>query len=370
LSVPSSERVLIHLFLNSAMEGAVDQEELSANCGIGRTHVPRTLKPLLDDGLIRETTGRSPGRQRRVKVYSLTEKGALEAKAAHQRASIMEITFVTEEGRTVKDRVPEVLRSVNDRLSSMSRPPIPLSLFLSVANGTIDWSTVSWLSSSMRQTCGPDRCLPEGWAPIVPPPVPTRPFNIQGQLVELDRLMSRERFVVVHGPPSAGKRTLVARWATSKGKNVLWLVKAKGEGEDLLERGSYDLIVIGGEGLMDLGSILRGDPPVLDPRNDGWAADLLNAPMIAIVDTEGDIPSPSLKVPGLEAASFVEEAVNAGVPVSIATALFGAAKGNPGLLSRLPSVPAEELRALSSVSEENAVLKLLFLLRSNKLDER
>ena len=97
----SGDRVILHLLSkgNSAdpAGGVADQDDIAACCGIGRTHVPRALKPLIADGLVNESQGRAPGRTRRVKVYDLTEEGFQHAMMLRDKANETIIEWTDED---------------------------------------------------------------------------------------------------------------------------------------------------------------------------------------------------------------------------------------------------------------------------------
>ncbi|MBI5000469.1 MAG: AAA family ATPase [Euryarchaeota archaeon] len=68
----------------------ITQKGISEATGVQLTHVPRALKQLRAEGLIKELTGHVEGERRRYKVYFLTEEGM---QVAHNlRAGLMERT--------------------------------------------------------------------------------------------------------------------------------------------------------------------------------------------------------------------------------------------------------------------------------------
>jgi DNA-binding MarR family transcriptional regulator len=75
------ERILIHLLAYARRAGApppeVTQKGIAKAAGIRRSHVPRALKQLIDDGYLEESKGRVAG-GRELKVYHLTERGVAE----------------------------------------------------------------------------------------------------------------------------------------------------------------------------------------------------------------------------------------------------------------------------------------------------
>lgn len=78
MHLTSSEKILLLLKDYWNVRGPpeeVTQKGIASSIGIRRSHVPRSLKRLIEEGLVEEASGRIRGRGRRVKVYSLTEKG-------------------------------------------------------------------------------------------------------------------------------------------------------------------------------------------------------------------------------------------------------------------------------------------------------
>ncbi|MEW5936228.1 MAG: helix-turn-helix domain-containing protein [Candidatus Thermoplasmatota archaeon] len=80
---------------------SVTQRGIADATGVLLTHVPRALKQLKKEGLVREASGHVEGERRRYKVYFLTEEGLRVAKGL--RSSLLETIVAFREDGTVKD---------------------------------------------------------------------------------------------------------------------------------------------------------------------------------------------------------------------------------------------------------------------------
>ena len=81
--VTAAERVLLHLLpLWNAKDAVPEatQEGISAGTGLRRSHVPRAVKRIVEDGSAEMREGRLRGRGRKVRVYALTEAGIRRAR--------------------------------------------------------------------------------------------------------------------------------------------------------------------------------------------------------------------------------------------------------------------------------------------------
>lgn len=79
----SSERILVHLhgLVGARLPGREStQAGIADGAQITRTHVPRALKVLLEEGLVEARDARLPGRPRRMTVYALTPAGVARAR--------------------------------------------------------------------------------------------------------------------------------------------------------------------------------------------------------------------------------------------------------------------------------------------------
>lgn len=85
-SLTAEERILFHLYDYTQFEdefeapAEVTQEGISKGAFIQRKHVPRSLKSLIEKGLVREKLSHVRGARQRLRVYFLTEQGREEAR--------------------------------------------------------------------------------------------------------------------------------------------------------------------------------------------------------------------------------------------------------------------------------------------------
>jgi DNA-binding MarR family transcriptional regulator len=100
----SADMILVHLMAYWNIRGdlpkAVTQDGISKATRIRRTHVPRILKKMKESGLVDEQFGHVKSVKRRLKTYSLTQKGYRTAEEVYQDLSDMEITVSRESGDT------------------------------------------------------------------------------------------------------------------------------------------------------------------------------------------------------------------------------------------------------------------------------
>jgi len=90
-SLSIAEKVLIHLSKTRYDPGAetvpvgVAQEGIAESVGISRSHVPRAVKELLREGLVKEEKRYTEGGKKRKKVYLITPNGLVRAREAKER---------------------------------------------------------------------------------------------------------------------------------------------------------------------------------------------------------------------------------------------------------------------------------------------
>ena len=83
MELTAAERVLVHLhgFWNVPEPGReATQAGIAEGARLLRSHVPRTLKALQDDGLADSRDARLRGQRRKIRVYALTEAGVRQAR--------------------------------------------------------------------------------------------------------------------------------------------------------------------------------------------------------------------------------------------------------------------------------------------------
>lgn len=75
----AKEKILLHLRDCRSRMGqpsqAVTQEGIASGIGIRRSHVPRAVKKLIQEGSVEEISARLPGKTRKMKTYELTSLG-------------------------------------------------------------------------------------------------------------------------------------------------------------------------------------------------------------------------------------------------------------------------------------------------------
>src|SRR2546427_427072 len=100
VELTAAERVLVHLhgFWNVSEPGREStQAGISEGARLLRSHVPRTLKALQDEGLADSRDTRLRGQRRKIRVYILTEAGVRQAR---QILGDIDRTTVVVDGRT------------------------------------------------------------------------------------------------------------------------------------------------------------------------------------------------------------------------------------------------------------------------------
>ena len=94
--ITAAERVLLHLLpLWNAKDAVAEatQEGISAGTGLRRSHVPRAVKRLVEDGAAEVREGRLRGRGRKVRVYVLTAAGIRRARELLEGLQAEEVRF-------------------------------------------------------------------------------------------------------------------------------------------------------------------------------------------------------------------------------------------------------------------------------------
>lgn len=366
----SGDRVLLHLLSkgdsSDPVGGISDQDDIAAYCGIGRTHVPRALKPLIADGFVIESQGRAPGRTRRVKVYRLTDRGKATAVTLRDKANEAVIEWIGENGESHSEHCVDALRRINDHLGSRGMNQIPISLFLTMGKQRIGWNDILFLSSTVRSGRMETISLPEGWAPMSPPPVPDQFMDRKDQMAQLGEMIHGSKVSALMGDPGMGKRTLVSAWAMRHGKKVLWIKKEEA-GEFSIDPAKYDLIVVMGVSVLDVTSTLLDSEGVgiKDPRDESWPDIMRGLPLLGILDGTMDVRDDRLmSLHGMDEASFVKRASRAGLPKELIIPFFHASKGSPMALEYIDEMEDPVLKSLSSLDEEAAVMSLMLGLRS------
>ncbi|MGA1865982.1 MAG: hypothetical protein ACMUFK_00780 [Thermoplasmatota archaeon] len=366
----SSDRVLLHLLMKGdridRTSGIADQDDIAANCGIGRTHVPRALRSLLSDGLVEESRGHVPGRVRRVKRYSLTTEGMTAAMALRAQANEVVIEWIDDQGRLEKAPCVDALRKINDKLGTFSMNRIPISLFLSSGGERIGWEEILALSSSILRKTSETLRIPEGWKPVIPPDLPSHFIERPSELSDLFELIQHHDVCALAGDKGAGKTTLVQILCGRFGLRALWLMR-DGEQGSLIDPGEFDMIVVVGAPMIDIRSTLlgRGRTQLRDPRDDEWPEGLRSVPLLGILEgrLEG-IGNDVMSLGGLGGEVFVEKAVEMGMSGELALEYYRATRGLPVALSFLAELETSVLSGLGTLDTEAALMSLMLGFRS------
>jgi len=108
------ERALLHLYdarreqMRERPSEAITQEGIALALGVNRTHITRTLRPLVDAGLVEQDKGRVSGKERKLIFYKLTEAGLANAVGVIRSIGNEELVVVDSSGRRMT-KVRELL---------------------------------------------------------------------------------------------------------------------------------------------------------------------------------------------------------------------------------------------------------------------
>ena len=97
LNYTVQERVLLHILAHNhrssdvVLPEAVTQQGIATAVNVGRKHVPRTVRQMMEKGLLEERTAHVKGKSQRMKTYSLTEEGE---RAARRLSAHLDDTIV------------------------------------------------------------------------------------------------------------------------------------------------------------------------------------------------------------------------------------------------------------------------------------
>jgi len=102
----SEEKVLLHLSMHRRFDedsylfpADLSQEGISQATGIARKHLPRIVKRLIGDEMLKESKGRIEGARQRLKVYLLTPKGISEAERIEKYVAGIEVSLPLPDGK-------------------------------------------------------------------------------------------------------------------------------------------------------------------------------------------------------------------------------------------------------------------------------
>jgi hypothetical protein len=362
MPVTSGDRILIHILSRGEPDGwsggVTDQDMISDHTGIGRTHVPRSLRPLIESGFVKEELGRVPGRPRRVKVYSLTIDGFNAAREAMSRCRLEMVEWTDDEGRMREGSVSDSLREVNDRLRSLSMRTIPLALFLSLdIEKTIKWNDLLWIAASLgKESEGPS--VPKGWKPTDHDDVPVGIEFDRNLMDGIDTLLEKDGILVIKGERGSGKKDLIRIWSLSRSKKILWLEKGDNEGA-CLDEGPWDIMVLIGGGDPQVEDLLQEGGSWKDPRNEEWPEELSKMDIILTTEADVEMKGPMLKIEGVTRNSFIRSATDLGMSKDLAEEAYMASCGSPDVLRYVSSISENQVRELNDSDLESAIISIL-----------
>ncbi|MDD1770927.1 MAG: hypothetical protein LUO79_07565 [Methanomassiliicoccales archaeon] len=119
--LPTRDRAILHLYglrgeqIRDQPSDASTQEGIASALGLNRTHVTRTLTPLVQAGLMEQEKGRVTGKERRLIYYRLTPAGLERAAEIIKELTPDTIDVIDDRGR----------RTVGFRELLTQRPDIP-----------------------------------------------------------------------------------------------------------------------------------------------------------------------------------------------------------------------------------------------------
>ena len=146
----SDEKVLLHLlnFLDIMGEDrapfAITQQGISDATGLQRSHIPRIASRLEEKGYISTSTRYVQGSSRRRKTYTLTQKGAVAARAIFTSLMDEEVIVVTEGGEE-RLRISDIPSVLGDNLSFFTiLKNIRNGRFVVETKGLVDFSDLAY----------------------------------------------------------------------------------------------------------------------------------------------------------------------------------------------------------------------------------
>ncbi|MCK5773430.1 MAG: ATP-binding protein [Thermoplasmata archaeon] len=356
----SKERVLVHLYLRRFEEGwdggVSHQEMISRECGVGRTHVPRVIKPLLAEDLIKEALGRAPGHLRRIKVYSLTREGELKASRIVEDLESRRVVWEGPAEEKLDEPLTDALRHINDALGGSRSIKMPDLMRLT--GGQVSWADVLDIADSRVEEGGLE--IPPGWEVLEGPARPGTFIGREEEVREVHSLIAGSAHTILSGEKGMGKRTLIAHIAQVKGLKVMWLRRDPNANGLSIKVRAPDLIaILEDAGQSILSRLMDEDTEIADPRDDTWPEKMRSALLVRIVDAEVENGSYVLK--GLGRDDFMGRCVGLGMGRELSEGYHRASKGSPGSIAYLLSLDRSELEGI--VSGEDPIFHLILGMR-------
>ncbi|MEM2870751.1 MAG: tetratricopeptide repeat protein [Thermoplasmata archaeon] len=209
----AQERIILHLydFVRFEEEAyapyAVSQNGIADRTGILRSHVPRTVKKLMAQGLVKERLSRVRGGGRSRRVYFLTWEGQLAGRELRERLEREPVALASQSGA--------IEATAGDVVSKCKNAGL-LDVLLAAEAGPIDPQTLR------------GRTLREGLVErLEGAPSPAPFFGRKDELrVLMEWLEGEARVVSIFGPAGIGKSSLALELLRQlKGRrHALWLV--------------------------------------------------------------------------------------------------------------------------------------------------
>lgn len=367
MALSSGDRII--LFLGQPDRGrhvdqGFDQKEISQGCCIGRTHVPRSIKPLVEAGLVTEEKKRVPGKGRLVKRYHLTVEGSSALETIREGLRSVRKSLICPDGLKNTMDPYSVLSLANTYLSGMSMGSILLTQLMSLDDDPVTWESVIELSRS-SSISGSMASLPSGWRTIPPPPSPDRWMLSKPDEIRLRDMISSEGIAVVQGPFGSGKRTLTSKVLEGMGMRAIWIARSDGDTPVPLKE-IFDAIVIiddAGPGTYSLISTSCQDM-AYDPRGEEWDDELRGLPLVIVYSAGGPLNAPAMKVSPMSLEEFESALSPLCMEPDLVMALHEASGGIPLAVRALSELDPEALSRVLSGTRDEAVFRILLMLKN------
>ncbi len=210
----NNEKTLIHLHrIKVSSERKVfpieiTQEGIAKAVGMRKTHVPRTVKKLEEDGLLTSKKGYVKEKSRKLKVYFPTEEGKNKANSIERDLYGKSVSIIRPEGVEEK--------TIEDVIREESRYGIEL-LDIVIAreeSESIDLAGLRFAKASEK-----------GEAHLFNVPEKKRIVNREAEISAMEKWLENDApFFVVSGQRGSGKTTVVTKFVREKvaGTGVLW----------------------------------------------------------------------------------------------------------------------------------------------------
>jgi hypothetical protein len=368
MGLSTGERIL--LFLSTAHYaddpfGGFDQETISRECGIGRTHVPRSIRPLIERSLVAKDKGRSPGRNRMVKRYSITLEGQREASSISDRINRMKVTLIGPDGLKNTTDPASILSLANAYLARLSKPTIGMPLLLSTDSNILTWNSIIALSTS-RDLDGSVE-LPSGWRPVDAPEVPFDYLRRPKDESALSSSIDSDEITVVEGGRGSGRRTLLSYVLRERDLGALWIERCEGSAPTTVKAGS-DILVMMDEVQPDPASLFFKECDVTpDPRDDGqWEEPFRSAKLVIVRYSGRPLNASTVSVGPIDLETFSKALSGLGLGDEAAKAVHVATNGSPAAYKTIKDMGPHERAELTGADFEKALFRLLISLGRSK----